>query len=63
MKVRFEAVEGIQRDQVWEHVKKRILDYLQTQGLSNISIEKSEELPMKHPKSGKLKHVWIDYQE
>jgi len=61
--VRLEVAEGYQKEQVWENVRKHILDYFASQGLTTISIEKSDELPMRHPKSGKFKHVSIDYHE
>ncbi|NCT39816.1 hypothetical protein GTW56_29180 [Bacillus sp. EB93] len=61
--VRLEANEGNPRDQVWENVREDLLDYFATQGLTTISIEKSDELPQSHSKSGKYQHVWIDYRE
>ncbi|HDX9563987.1 hypothetical protein P4H34_30165 [Bacillus cereus] len=60
--VRLEVDEG-PRDQVWENVREALLDYFATQGLTNLSIEKSDELPQRHPKSGKYQHVRIDYRE
>lgn len=59
--VRLEVDEGNLRDQVWENVREALLDYFATQGLTNLSIEKSEELPQRHLKSGKYQHVLIDY--
>lgn len=61
--VRLEANEGNPRDQVWENVREALLDYFATQGLTTISIEKSDELPQRHSKSGKYQHVLIDYRE
>ena len=61
--VRIEVDEGNPRDQVWENVREPLLDYFATQGLTNLSIEKSDELPQRHPKSGKYQHVWVDYRE
>ena len=58
--VRLEVDEG-PRNQVWENVRKAVLDYFATQGLNTISIEKSDALPQRHPKSGKYQHVLIDY--
>ncbi|AND42978.1 hypothetical protein A361_27785 (plasmid) [Cytobacillus oceanisediminis 2691] len=59
--VRLEVDEGNPRDQIWENVREALLDYFATQGLTNLSIEKSEELPQRHLKSGKYQHVLIDY--
>ncbi|MFJ6414531.1 phenylacetate--CoA ligase family protein (plasmid) [Metabacillus halosaccharovorans] len=59
--VRLEVNEGNPRDQIWENVREALLDYFATQGLTNLSIEKSEELPQRHLKSGKYQHVLIDY--
>lgn len=61
--VRLEMDEDNSRDQVWENVREALLDYLATQGLITISIEKSNELPQRNPKSGKYQHVGIDYRE
>lgn len=61
--VRLEMDEGNSRDQVWENVREALLDYFATQGLITISIEKSNELPQRNPKSGKYQHIWIDYRE
>lgn len=59
--VRLEVDESNPRDQIWENVREALLDYFATQGLTNLSIEKSEELPQRHFKSGKYQHVLIDY--
>ena len=61
--VRLEMDEDNSRDQVWKNVREALLDYFATQGLITISIEKSDELPQRHPKSGKYQHVGIDYRE
>ncbi|WP_251523185.1 phenylacetate--CoA ligase family protein [Robertmurraya korlensis] len=61
--VRLEVDEGNLRDQVWENVREALLDYFATQGLTNLLIEKSDELPQRNPKSGKYQHVWVDYHE
>ncbi|MGE6716477.1 phenylacetate--CoA ligase family protein [Peribacillus frigoritolerans] len=60
--VRLEMDEDNSRDQVWENVREALLDYFATQGLITISIEKSDELPQRNPKSGKYQHIWIDYR-
>lgn len=60
--VRLEVDEGHSRGLVWENVREALLDYFAIQGLTTVSIEKSEELPQRHPKSGKYQHVWIDYR-
>ncbi|MFK9119547.1 phenylacetate--CoA ligase family protein [Peribacillus frigoritolerans] len=61
--VRLEMDEGNPREQVWVNVRGALFEYFETQNLTNISIEKSDELPQRHPKSGKYQHVWIDYRE
>lgn len=61
--VRLEVDEGNPRDQVWENVREALLDYFATKGLTNLLIEKSDELPQRNPKSGKYQHVWVDYHE
>ncbi|MCM3598116.1 AMP-binding protein [Metabacillus idriensis] len=61
--VRLEVDKGNPREQVWENVREALLDYFATQGLTTISIEKSDELPQRHPKSGKYQHVLIDYRK
>lgn len=61
--VRLEVQEGNPEDRVWEAVSRALSEYLAARGITAISIEKSGELPKRHPKSGKFQHVLIDYGE
>jgi hypothetical protein len=43
---------------VWGDVHQRLSAYFADQGVPDISIERSAELPAADPKTGKFRQVW-----
>jgi putative adenylate-forming enzyme len=58
--VRLKSAPGSDSSRVWEKVARRLLDYLSTQGLPSIRVEKAQEPPMRDPVSGKFRNVWAE---
>ena len=54
------AEQGAEADAVWDKVKQRVCEYLATQGLATVKVERAAEPPMRDPKSGKFRHVWAE---
>lgn len=57
IEVRVKAFEGKDEKEVKKGVKRNMENFLQAQGLSNVRVKISEELPQINPKSGKFKGV------
>lgn len=63
LKVRLEVSSGADRAQVWETVSRQLRDYFSQQGVANIEITLSSEVPQPHPINGKFRHVWAEMRE
>ncbi len=59
LKIRLEAKHSEECDEVWQRVHASAGDYLQKQGLSNVSVVRAPEPPMRDPKSGKFRNIWV----
>lgn len=60
--VRFSATRSGEVSAVWDLLRKRLNDYLTEQGAAGVSIERDEEPPQLHPRSGKFRQVYADYR-
>jgi phenylacetate-CoA ligase len=60
LKIRLEAKHAEDADVVWQRVDVNARDYLGKQGLENLRIIRAEEPPMRDPKSGKFRNVWME---
>lgn len=60
LKVRLDAKHAEDSEAVWNHVYVNARDYLTQQGLGNVTILHAEEPPMRDPKSGKFRNVWVE---
>jgi phenylacetate-CoA ligase len=58
LKIRLEAKNTEECDEVWMRVYSNARDYLTQQGLDNVKITRASEPPMRDPKSGKFRNVW-----
>lgn len=58
--VRFEALPEADPEQVWSMVQQRLHAYLTSQNLAIVAIERSAELPVRDPRSGKFRQVWSE---
>ena len=61
--VRLETKPTADRQEVWPTLQKRMHTYLTRQGLSNVQLALAVELPVRDPRSGKFRHVWVESQE
>ncbi len=60
LEVRLEVAPMAQPDQVWEAVQQRLREYLASQGLSTVTVERGATPPMRDPRTGKYRHVWAE---
>jgi hypothetical protein len=60
LKIRLEPKQAKEDEIVWKRVYVNACDYLQKQGLENVKIIRAEEPPMRDPKSGKFRNVWME---
>lgn len=60
LKIRFEGKLNYERASAWEILKFRVNEYLASQNLANVKIIEDTELPMRDPKSGKFRNIWIE---
>jgi len=60
LKIRLEAKHAEEYEAVWKRVHLNACDYLTQQGLDNVKIVHAEEPPMRDPKSGKFRNVWVE---
>ena len=57
MVLRMEEKERTDRNYVFENASEYLKNYLQTQGITHVTIILSEDPPRQHPQSGKFKHI------
>ena len=57
MELRMEEKTDAGRKKVFENAKERLENFLATQGITEVTITLSDDLPMQNPNSGKFKHV------
>ena len=60
LKIRFEVKLNNEKASIWELLHTRVSEYLASQNLSNVSIIADAEIPMRDPKSGKFRQIWIE---
>jgi phenylacetate-CoA ligase len=60
MKIRLEAKHAEEDSATWQRVAARVGEYFANQGLGNVAITRAPELPMRDPKSGKFRNVWME---
>lgn len=60
LKIRLEAKQAGNDAETWDKVEARVREYLQKQGLGNVTILRATEAPMRDPKSGKFRNVWAE---
>ena len=59
IKIRLEAKHADDAAPTWERVYANIGAYFASQGLGNVEILRAAEAPMRDPKSGKFRNVWM----
>lgn len=65
LSVRLETAEGAGSAvpvEIWEHIERRLRDYLAAQGAAAVTIVRSPEPPRQDPLSGKFRQVWSEVQ-
>jgi phenylacetate-coenzyme A ligase PaaK-like adenylate-forming protein len=60
LKIRLEAKDSADDAGTWQRVLARTGEYFTQQGLSNVAITRAPEPPMRDPKSGKFRNVWME---
>ena len=60
LSLRLEEVPGTDRDQVWLALVDRLESYLSSHGLSEVTVERRPEPPVRGPDSGKLRKVLVE---
>lgn len=55
--LRMEEKEGTDRAEVFAAASEHLKDYLGTQGVAQVTVTLSDDLPRQHPQSGKFKHI------
>jgi phenylacetate-coenzyme A ligase PaaK-like adenylate-forming protein len=63
IEVRLQAKAPDQEAAAWEAVKQRVQAFLAAQGLANVSVERSADLPAPNPTNGKFRHVWAEVRD
>lgn len=58
--VRLETKSIADQQEVWNLLQKRLHAYLARQGLSNVQLVLAVDLPVRDPRSGKFRHVWVE---
>lgn len=59
LKIRLEAKHADDDAPTWERVYANASTYFASQGLGNVTITRAPEPPMRDPKSGKFRNVWM----
>jgi phenylacetate-CoA ligase len=59
LEIRLEPKLFEDRDEVWKQIDTHTHAYLAQQGLDNVKIIHADEPPMRDPKSGKFRNVWV----
>ena len=57
VELRLEEKEGIDKEAAFRIAEEKLRGYLATQGVSNLHVSLSNELPHQDPGSGKFKHI------
>ena len=60
LKIRLEPKHPEECDSVWRRVYVNACDYLGKQGLDNVKVIRAEEPPMRDPRSGKFRNIWME---
>lgn len=60
IEIRLEPAEGITRENAFHKAEQAVVAFLQTQGVQEVTVTLSEDVPMQHIKSGKFKHIIND---
>lgn len=60
LKIRLEAKHAEEEEIVWRRVYVNARDYLGKQGLEHVNVIRATEPPMRDPKSGKFRNVWME---
>jgi phenylacetate-coenzyme A ligase PaaK-like adenylate-forming protein len=60
LKIRLEPKDPGTCEEVWKRVYVNVREYLGKQGLENVSIVRAKEPPMRDPRSGKFRNVWME---
>ena len=55
--IRLDPVSDADIEQVWPRVRRRLNEFLRTQGAATVSVELAPERPQPNPRNGKLRHV------
>ncbi len=61
LQVRLEIKSSADTDIVWNSLQQQIHTYLARQGLDNVQLALASEPPMRDPRSGKFRHVWVQF--
>jgi phenylacetate-CoA ligase len=60
LKIRLESKCAEKYNEVWKRVYVNARDYLAQQGLESVKVIQAVEPPMRDPKSGKFRNVWVE---
>jgi phenylacetate-coenzyme A ligase PaaK-like adenylate-forming protein len=60
LKIRLEAKHAGEDAPTWERVYANARAYFASQGLENVTITRAAEPPLRDPKSGKFRNVWME---
>jgi phenylacetate-coenzyme A ligase PaaK-like adenylate-forming protein len=59
LRIRLDPKHAEECDEVWQRVYGAASEYLQQQGLGNVSVVRAPEPPVRDPKSGKFRNIWV----
>jgi phenylacetate-coenzyme A ligase PaaK-like adenylate-forming protein len=60
LSVRMSVESDFDERAVWAALRERLAHFLASQGVTTVSIEKADELPALHPRSGKFRQVYTE---
>jgi hypothetical protein len=60
LKIGLESKCAEENEAAWKCVYANANDYLAKQGLENVRVIRAAEPPMREPKRGKFRNVWIE---
>jgi phenylacetate-CoA ligase len=60
LRIRLEVINNADDKKIWQTVAHRLRDYLSSQGLSSITLERATEPPMQDKVSGKFRQIWAE---
>ena len=58
--VRLSVTDGDDEQEVWSTLRERLAAFLSTQEVEGVTIEKDDEPPALHPRSGKFRQVYSE---